>query len=324
MKPFLKIYTEIVNETYESMSKSEIGKNEDYEVILGGFNNGVVTVEKSTRRGKEHGDFPSLSRPTTYSTFRYIPKFRTLFWWNHEDSVNEVRKDKAENALRRLGYNVDKHDSIFAAKYVGSRDRENYRNRGISITHDINKSRYNYKNWEESYSANVKKEKFVILGVVSRDGEKVISERCSGFTTHGDLGMSNYGSRFRYLPTTKLVYWWNLADITNEQKIGVENSLNKAGFEVINHVSIHSENNYSKSHLWKEAVKVFPKDRKMVDKKTLSKGAKVEKEHTPSKKKAETIALQHIKEFPKMKNGKMDSDYYRELDKMEKKLGKNE
>lgn len=76
-----------------------------------------------------------------------------------------------------------------------------------------------------------------------------------------------------------------------------------------------------------ESVKISPKDRKIVDKKTLAKGANVEREHTTNRKKAETIALQHIKELPKkdkLKKGVLDSDYYKELDKIEKKLKESE
>ena len=55
-------------------------------------------------------------------------------------------------------------------------------------------------------------------------------------------------------------------------------------------------------------------------KKTLKQGQKVEFEHTKNPKIALKIAKDHIKEFPIKKNGKMDSKYYKELDKMEKKL----
>ncbi len=56
-------------------------------------------------------------------------------------------------------------------------------------------------------------------------------------------------------------------------------------------------------------------------KKTLNKGKKVEFEHTPSPQKAKKIATDHIKEFPKItKDNKIDSDYYEELEKVEKKL----
>ena len=72
-----------------------------------------------------------------------------------------------------------------------------------------------------------------------------------------------------------------------------------------------------------EAVKITAKDRKRVNPKTLAKGAEIEKEHTSSKRKAETIALQHIKEFPiKTADGKLDSKYYEELIRMEKRLKK--
>jgi len=52
--------------------------------------------------------------------------------------------------------------------------------------------------------------------------------------------------------------------------------------------------------------------------KTLKKGAAVEKEHTTDQKKAETIAMQHMAEFSKLdKDGKINSDYYEELDQLE-------
>ena len=72
-----------------------------------------------------------------------------------------------------------------------------------------------------------------------------------------------------------------------------------------------------------EAVKVTLKDRKRVNPKTLAKGAEIEKEHTSSKRKAETIALQHIKEFPSVDTEtELDSKYYDVLTKMEQELKK--
>jgi hypothetical protein len=73
-----------------------------------------------------------------------------------------------------------------------------------------------------------------------------------------------------------------------------------------------------------EAVKVTLKDRKRVNPKTLAKGAEIEKEHTSSKRKAETIALQHIKEFPSVDTEtELDSKYYEVLTKMEQELKKS-
>ena len=55
--------------------------------------------------------------------------------------------------------------------------------------------------------------------------------------------------------------------------------------------------------------------------KMLKKGAKVEAEHTDDPKKAETIAMQHAAEFPKLdKDGKINSDYYEELETLETDL----
>jgi hypothetical protein len=55
--------------------------------------------------------------------------------------------------------------------------------------------------------------------------------------------------------------------------------------------------------------------------KTLKKGANVEKEHTDSEKQAKKIAMQHTAEFPKLdKKKKIDTDYYKELDKIEATL----
>ena len=72
-----------------------------------------------------------------------------------------------------------------------------------------------------------------------------------------------------------------------------------------------------------EKIVVTPKDRANVNKATLKKGAKVEHEHTPSQSRAETIAIQHMKEFGKKdKDGNLNSDYYKELDDMEKRLKK--
>lgn len=59
------------------------------------------------------------------------------------------------------------------------------------------------------------------------------------------------------------------------------------------------------------------------DPKLIKNGAKVEKEHTTDIKKAEKVAKQHAAEFPKVKNKKIGSDYYKELDKMENKLKKH-
>lgn len=59
--------------------------------------------------------------------------------------------------------------------------------------------------------------------------------------------------------------------------------------------------------------------------KTLKKGANVEKEHTDSKPQAKKIAMQHTAEFPKLdKNKKIDTDYYKELDKIENTLKKKQ
>ena len=57
------------------------------------------------------------------------------------------------------------------------------------------------------------------------------------------------------------------------------------------------------------------------NKKTLEKGAKVEAEHTSDKKEQKTIAKQHMAEFCKLdKDGKINSDYYEELDQLETDL----
>lgn len=57
------------------------------------------------------------------------------------------------------------------------------------------------------------------------------------------------------------------------------------------------------------------------DKKNLKRGQKVEFEHTDNPERAKMIAKQHIAEFPKItKDGKITSDYYEELEKMENKL----
>lgn len=73
-----------------------------------------------------------------------------------------------------------------------------------------------------------------------------------------------------------------------------------------------------------EKVKVTKKDRKRADKDTLKKGSDVEMEHTDSKDKAEDIAIQHMKEFPTVDTpSKLDSNYYKELEKMEKELSKS-
>lgn len=56
----------------------------------------------------------------------------------------------------------------------------------------------------------------------------------------------------------------------------------------------------------------------------VKKAAKrVESEHTDDIKKQVKIGMQHAAEFPKeTKNNKIDSDYYKELDKLENKLKK--
>lgn len=65
-----------------------------------------------------------------------------------------------------------------------------------------------------------------------------------------------------------------------------------------------------------------PKD---FEQKTLKKGAKVETEHTTSDKESKKIAMQHMAEFPKKgKEGKVDSDYYEELDQLEGDLKKKQ
>ena len=57
------------------------------------------------------------------------------------------------------------------------------------------------------------------------------------------------------------------------------------------------------------------------NKKTLEKGAKVEAEHTTNKSEQKKIAMQHMAEFPKKdKDGKIDSDYYEELEELENDL----
>lgn len=58
------------------------------------------------------------------------------------------------------------------------------------------------------------------------------------------------------------------------------------------------------------------------DQKQLNKGTKVEGEHSDNKRVATKIAMQHFAEFPKKKDAKISSDYYKELDKMEGKLKK--
>jgi hypothetical protein len=57
-------------------------------------------------------------------------------------------------------------------------------------------------------------------------------------------------------------------------------------------------------------AKVYKPKSKTYPKKPLAEGTKVEKEHTPSKKLAETIAKNHLDE---------DKSYYKKLKKVEKK-----
>jgi len=61
---------------------------------------------------------------------------------------------------------------------------------------------------------------------------------------------------------------------------------------------------------------------KVFDKPQLDAGTEVEYEHTPVKRIATEIAKHHIQEYPKKVDGKIGSDYYPELKKMEKKLSK--
>lgn len=57
-------------------------------------------------------------------------------------------------------------------------------------------------------------------------------------------------------------------------------------------------------------AKVYKPKSKTYPKKLVSEGTKVEKEHTPSKKLASTIAKNHLDE---------DKQYYKKLKKVEKK-----
>lgn len=57
--------------------------------------------------------------------------------------------------------------------------------------------------------------------------------------------------------------------------------------------------------------------------KTLEQGMKVEKEHTNDPHKAREIAMDHMVETRKSPNGKIESDYYKELSKLENKLEDN-
>lgn len=65
-------------------------------------------------------------------------------------------------------------------------------------------------------------------------------------------------------------------------------------------------------------------DPREYDPKVLAKGIKVELEHTSSKAKAREITMDHIEESAKLdpKTGLKTSEYYDELDKMEKRLEK--
>jgi hypothetical protein len=57
------------------------------------------------------------------------------------------------------------------------------------------------------------------------------------------------------------------------------------------------------------------------DEKYLKAARKVEKEHSPVKEKQEEIGMDHALEKPKLTpEGKITSDYYKELIKMEKRL----
>ena len=74
-----------------------------------------------------------------------------------------------------------------------------------------------------------------------------------------------------------------------------------------------------KAHL-NEVVDLLGTKTSDFDPKLIKKGADVEKEHTDDEKKAQKVAKQHAAEFPKKKDSKISSDYYKELDKMEGKL----
>lgn len=71
-----------------------------------------------------------------------------------------------------------------------------------------------------------------------------------------------------------------------------------------------------------EKVNLLNTKTKDFDKSVIKAGRKVEHEHTTSDKGAEKIAKQHMAEFPKLKSKKISSDYYKELDKLEKNLDK--
>lgn len=60
------------------------------------------------------------------------------------------------------------------------------------------------------------------------------------------------------------------------------------------------------------------------DSKTLEQGKKVEKEHTTNQHKATEIAMDHMVETKKPGTNPIESDYYKELEKLENKLQKTD
>lgn len=78
----------------------------------------------------------------------------------------------------------------------------------------------------------------VVIGII--DTEKGVLSKL-GITAHSLLGY-HFGSKWRYNPETKIVYWSTLnhSDQTNEDMMSVENHLRKKyGYKVINHIDMN-------------------------------------------------------------------------------------
>ena len=82
-----------------------------------------------------------------------------------------------------------------------------------------------------------------VIGIITTTGE-VLSEL--SYESHSFWGY-HYGSKWRYNPQTKIVYWscQNWSDQTNDNKIDVENHLHKKyGYEVKDHIDMNCKGGY--------------------------------------------------------------------------------
>lgn len=114
----------------------------------------------------------------------------------------------------------------------------------------------------------------IIFGNFNPDSEHVDIKSGTKKDDHYLMGLvTQNGLRFRYVPATKYVYWWEWYELENDKHLktiatdAVEYTLKQYGYKVLKHVNMETPENYEDAHRQKydlqynrESFKIFVKN----------------------------------------------------------------